>query len=168
MKKANADVENLFMSNEFNYFELLSLKEEFNIDKDILYKNFLELQKLYHPDKLLNKSHIERLAALELASKINHAYETLNDDKKRAEYLLFLKDIVINQETGNNIIPESGMLAEILELSEDANQGIIETLKQEAWNMFKLNYEQKNFEQAAQAIIKIQYLNKLMLSKLVH
>ena len=158
MKKANADVENLFMSNEFNYFELLSLKEEFNIDKDIL----------YHPDKLLNKSHIERLAALELASKINHAYETLNDDKKRAEYLLFLKDIVINQETGNNIIPESGMLAEILELSEDANQGIIETLKQEAWNMFKLNYEQKNFEQAAQAIIKIQYLNKLMLSKLVH
>lgn len=161
MKKENAVAVNHSMSNQLNYFNLLGIEKDFDIDKEVLYKNFLELQKLYHPDKLINKPHIEKIASLSLASRINQAYETLNDDKKRAEYLLLLENIVINQEFGNNINPAPEMLIEILELSEDKDIEKIELLKEEAWGKFKYNYQIKNLKEAAQAIIKLQYLNKI-------
>ena len=159
MRKENVDVENLSMFN--NFFELLNIKQSFEIDQEDLYNHYIKLQSLLHPDKLNSKSRAEKIIAIEAASKLNEAYYILKDDKKRAEYLLFLNNIIINQETDNNISPDPMMLNEILELSEDPDFKLISEKKDECWNIFKENYSKNILNQAAQAIIKLQYLNKI-------
>ena len=150
------------MFDSSNFFELLGIERNFEIDQEALYQNFLELQKLLHPDKLISKSHIEKLVAMEYAAKLNQAYETLKDNKKRAEYLLFLKNVFINRESDNNVKADPMMLNDILELSEDPNIELIASMKEECWRIFKENYSKENLEEAAQAMIKLQYLNKII------
>jgi len=158
MKKANVVVENHFM---LNYFELFALEQEFNIDKKKLHQNYIKLQKLLHPDKQINKTSSEKTISLEYAAQLNLGYKILNDDKLRAEYLLKLHNIIINQEENNNIIPDPIMLNEILELNEEGNIEQISLLKQDCWDNFNHHYAKGNLSMAAQAIIKLQYLNKI-------
>ncbi len=159
MRKENAGVENLSMSD--NYFNLLNLVPKFEIDKENLYSNYIKLQQVFHPDKQQNKSKSEKLVTMEYAAKINKAYQILNDDKKRAEYLLFLEGIIINQEENNNIQPDSLMLNEILEMSENPEGYDISLMKTECWEAFQNSYAEGNLQTAAQFIIKLQYLNKI-------
>lgn len=144
-----------------NYFALLSMTHSFEIDKNQLYTNYIALQQLLHPDKYANKTKAEKLLALEYTSKLNKAYQALNDDKSRAEYLLSLEGIVINQEDHNNVHPEPMMLHEILELSEDPAGHDISSMKEECLDGFRTKYSAGEFESAAQEIIKLQYLSKI-------
>ena len=159
MKKENAAVVNLSMFS--NFFELLNLEQKFDINQEQLQNNYIKLQNILHPDKLNSKSHAEKIIAIEAASKLNEAYHILKDNKKRAEYLLSLNKIIINQETDNNVHPDPMMLNEILELSEDPDLKLITKMKAECWNNFKENYSKNMLNEAAQAIIKLQYLNKI-------
>jgi molecular chaperone HscB len=144
---------------EQNYFELLNLPPQFEIDKKQLLANYVKLQELFHPDKLINKSSAERILGAKNSANLNNAYQVLGDDKKRAEHLLYIKDIIVNRDD-SNIKPDITMLAEIMELSEDPNESEITILKKECWDLFKMNYP-NDLQQAAQAIIKLQYLTKL-------
>lgn len=159
MKKVNADVVSHFMSD--NYFNWLNLDHKFDIDKEKLYQNYIKLQQILHPDKHLHKSGSERIVAMEYAAKINKAYQILNDDKKRAEYLLSLEGIIINQEENNNIHPDPVMLNEILEINEAPEDYDIPLMKAECWEGFQNNYAKGNLQIAAQFIIKLQYLNNI-------
>ena len=149
------------MFNPGNYFDLLGIKQGFNIDQETLYQNYLKLQRLFHPDKQINKSHSEKIIAIEYTANLNKAYETLKNDKTRAEYLLSLHNIIVNQEENNNVNPDPIMLSEILELSEDPNSQDIEKMKAECLESFKHNFDHQNLQTAAQAIIKLQYLSKI-------
>ncbi len=144
-----------------NYFELLSIVHGFDIDKNQLYTNYIALQQLLHPDKYANKTKPEKLLAIEYTSKLNKAYQTLNDDKSRAEYLLSLEGIIINQEDNNNVHPDHVMLHEILELSEDPAKHDISSMKEECLDSFKIKYSAGELESAAQEIIRLQYLSKI-------
>ena len=146
-----------------NYFELLGIKQDFLIDQELLYQNYLKLQHILHPDKLSTKSQAEKIISMEYTAKLNKAYNILNDDKKRAEYLLSLHGVIINVEENNNVQPDSLMLNEILELSEEhQNPEDIHSMQQECWNIFRSNYSKGDFKAAAQGMIKLQYLNKLL------
>ena len=148
------------MSNlEQNYFELLNLPVQFEIDKKKLLENYIKLQELFHPDKLINKSSAERILGAKNSANLNNAYQVLGDDKKRAEHLLYIKNIIVNRDD-SNVKPEVSMLAEIMELSENPNESEIAILKKECWDVFKKSYPD-DLQKAAQAIIKLQYLTKL-------
>ncbi len=161
MKKENADVENHSMFDIDNYFKLFSLKEKFDINKKTLYKNYIRLQQILHPDKFSSKSNVEKNLAIEYTSEVNQGYEVLSDDKKRAEYLLSLKGIIINQEEGNNIHPDPALFHEILDLSEEQDETSIAKMKAGCIEDFKILFNQGDYESAAQAIIKAQFLNRL-------
>ncbi len=159
MKKANVVAVNLSMSD--NFFTLLNVPQEYEIDIQQLEANYIKLQQIFHPDKQVNKTRMEQVIALEYASKINKAYNILRDDQKRAEYLLSLVGVIINQEEGNNLNPDPSMLLEILELNENPTQFNIQQIKQECWEIFTKNFKERNFKVAGHAIIKLQFLNKL-------
>ncbi len=159
MKKANAAAENLSMYD--NYFELLNLEKKFDINKDRLHQNYIRLQQILHPDKQFNKTNSEKFLAMEYTAKLNKAYQILNDDKKRAEYLLSLEGIIINKEENNNVHLDPIILNEILEINEEPEKYDISLIKQECWDSFINHYASNNFKAAAQEIIKLQYLNKL-------
>lgn len=162
MKKVNVVAENPFMFND--YFELLGCEKSFDINEDLLYENYIKLQQVFHPDKQVNSSNIEKNQAIEYTTNLNKAYDVLKDEKKRAEYLLFLKGILVNQEEKNSFNPDPEMLEEILELTENADVFQLETMKNECIDNFRIHYRNNEFEQAAQAIIKLQYLEKIFIS----
>ncbi len=144
-----------------DFFELFNLTPNFFIDEKLLFKNYTELQKAFHPDKQINKSSSERIIALELSSKLNKSYEVLKSPKSRAEYLLFLKDIIVNQEHGNNVEAPFELLEEIMEINENPSSYNINGMKEACLKNFPQFYEQQKYKEAAQELIKLQYLSKI-------
>ncbi|KAG0441309.1 Co-chaperone protein HscB like protein [Dictyocoela muelleri] len=80
------------MIQKINYFDLFKLKPIFNLDKNILQKNYHELCRTLHPDKKIDNK--EKLNSDLLDKKIipfeiiTEGYQTLNNDLKRAEHLM--------------------------------------------------------------------------------
>ena len=71
-----------------NYFELFALPPSFEIDNEALALHYRELQREVHPDRFVHASESERLASVQLASRINEAFQTLSEPLSRARYLL--------------------------------------------------------------------------------
>lgn len=159
MKRVNVAVENLSMYND--YFQLLGCEKAFDLNQDLLYENYIKLQRLFHPDKLVNKSNAEKIQAIEYTTHLNKAYEVLKDEKTRAMYLLSLQGIKVNQEADNtfNLDPET--LEYILELTENIDMFQLEEMKNECIENFRIHYENGELKQAALAITKLQYLDKI-------
>ena len=81
-----------------NYFELFHLAPSFVLDANQLAVQYRQLQQQYHPDRYASASDGERLQALQQASDVNAAYQTLKDPLSRAEYLLMLQGLDIRDE----------------------------------------------------------------------
>lgn len=89
-----------------NYFELFDLPDHYELDSAALAAAYRQLQQQYHPDRFAAASEAERLDALQHASTINTAYQTLKDPLSRAEYLLALAGLDIRQEQQTMQDPE--------------------------------------------------------------
>ena len=73
-----------------NYFELFGLSTDFRIDLDELAKRYRDLQKVTHPDKFANASEQSKRIAMQSATQVNEAFQTLKDPLKRGQYMLQL------------------------------------------------------------------------------
>ena len=60
-----------------NYFVLLGLNHQFNIDLKALESAYFAAQRQYHPDRFIGKPAIERAQALQHSADINQAYERM-------------------------------------------------------------------------------------------
>ncbi len=67
-----------------NYYEILGVDKSATADQ--LKSAYRKLAKQYHPDLYTSKSDAEKKSAEEKFKEINHAYEVLSDDQKRAAY----------------------------------------------------------------------------------
>lgn len=81
-----------------NHFEILGLTAQFELDVSALSATYRELQRQYHPDKYVNASEVEQRLALQKSAQINDAYQTLIDPISRAEHLLALQGLLLNDE----------------------------------------------------------------------
>jgi molecular chaperone HscB len=98
-----------------NYFEVLGLPRRFAVDLAELERRYLELSRAVHPDRVAGRAADERSGAAGQAMDINHAYRTLKRDLPRAEHLLRLEGVSI--EDNQPVAPE--LLTEMLELREE-------------------------------------------------
>lgn len=144
-----------------DYFELLGVEKSFDINQEQLHDNFLKLQQVFHPDKQVNKSSIEKIASIDYASTLNRAYQTLTNDQDRAEYLLSLQGINFGSENESLINLDVGMLEKVLELSENSNVEEISQMQIECIDKFRKYYDGKKFAEATQEIVKLKYLRKI-------
>ena len=87
------------MSIAKNFFEIFSLPASWEIDHSVLDKKFRTLQLTFHPDRYANKNDFEKRLAVQTASTINQAYETLSSPLLRAQYLLKLEGFDADQES---------------------------------------------------------------------
>ena len=85
-----------------DYFELLGIESEFDIDLNLLQSQFHSKMREYHPDQHANKSEEEQKHVLQMSSKINMAKTVLESPLWRAQHLLYLKTHAINGHNGNN------------------------------------------------------------------
>jgi molecular chaperone HscB len=156
-----------------NYFALLGVAVEFDLDLKLLERNYLKLQQLLHPDQFVTKTKPEQILSLKHSALLNNAYDILKNNLSRSEYLLAYHNIIINRDEGNNLDPEYELLEEIMEfrtmISETETIVALEELdkinqqnKAETIKRIAGFFGSKNYYAAAKETIRLRYLNKIM------
>lgn len=79
------------LSASHNHFELFALPVQYQLDRQLLHSQYLKLTHLTHPDAVGGDDHVQ-LEAMQLSARVNEAFATLDDDFRRAEYLLTLRE----------------------------------------------------------------------------
>ncbi len=95
-----------------NAFETMGLAPTFFVDEGELQKRYRALQSETHPDRFVNANDADKRAALERATQINEAYQTLRDPVRRAMYLLWQKN-VNGMDEKNTSMPHDFLVEQI-------------------------------------------------------
>jgi molecular chaperone HscB len=105
-----------------DHFELFGLPARFAVDTTALETRYHELQREVHPDRFASASQAEQRVSMQLATRVNEAYQTLKSPLARAAYLLRLHGIDPEFET-NTAMPAE-FLGEQLELRESLEEAV--------------------------------------------
>ena len=173
MRKVAAVVANRLMFKmqleKLNHFQKFNLETEFQINLSELENKYLKLQQQFHPDTAIDQTVAEINSIL-----INQAYQILKNPTKRAIYLLQLQGINIDDEACI-IKPSQDNLVLVMELREEIldnkdNPITIDLVKQKIKKIIADEMPQvadllveKQYQIAAQKLIKIKYLDKIIL-----
>ena len=159
-----------------NYFELFDLPVRFALDRVALDKAFRELQAQVHPDKFAHAAEADQRVSMQLATRVNEAYQALKVPLKRARYLLELAGVDVAVET-NTAMPMD-FLVEQMEWREAADEARragelheLEHLHHRLRGQLDERYAalgrllddnfQKNADHAAGEVRKLMFLEKL-------
>ena len=158
-----------------DHFALFGLTPAFRVDPLSLDKRFRELQARVHPDRFAHAGDSERRRSLQLATRVNEAYQTLKNPLLRAQYLLSLAGESVDKENNTAMPPE--FLMEQMEWREavaEARQareyGELEQLHHRVRQRMSKRYEQlaellddqHDYIQAADRIRRLMFLEKLL------
>ena len=157
-----------------NHFDLFGLAQSFGIDVAQLEQQYRALQTLVHPDKSAHLPDAEQRLAMQRATLVNEAYQTLRNPLCRARYLLSLHGVDI-QEENNTLMPPDFLLAQMewREAVSEARQardaaaldGLEARLQRETRELesrlaVKIDTE-KNYAAAAELARKLRFMEKL-------
>ncbi len=98
-----------------NYFELFGLPVAPTVDRSVISKKYIELQKKYHPDFFSNAGTEEQDDVLLLSADVNKAYKTFQSPDKTIAY--FLQTIGMLEEGEKYALPPD-FLMEMMEINE--------------------------------------------------
>jgi molecular chaperone HscB len=76
-----------------NHFELFGLPTAYALERDKLDAAYRELQNAVHPDRFAAQPEAEQRVAMQWATQVNEAYQTLKHPVNRGVYLLSLQGI---------------------------------------------------------------------------
>ena len=160
-----------------NYFDLFGLPVSFVLDSGALSDRYRELQRVVHPDRYANAPDQDQRLALQQATLVNEAYQTLRDPLKRALYMLRLQGVDTSQETA--ITRDPAFLMRQMELREalaevrdqpdpgerlDALMGDIRRMIEAEVAKLAVQLETATpdqLEAARESVDRMQFLNKL-------
>ena len=159
------------------HFDLFGLPQVFDVDLELLDRNYRELQRSVHPDRFVNASDLERRLSMQQATLINEGYQALKDPLKRGRYLLQLDGREFDDE--RNTTSDTAFLMEQMELrealadvrgSEDAFQALGQIMDRIAADIDRLVSELQNqfskadadsLDGAADSLTKMQFFRRL-------
>lgn len=95
-----------------NHFELFGLPARFAVDAAVLDARYHELQREVHPDRFAAAPDAERRLSMQLATRVNEAYQTLKSPLKRAVYILQLRGVDPQFET-NTAMPSEFLMEQM-------------------------------------------------------
>ncbi len=107
-----------------NYFEFFGLKPSFAISPSLLKSKYYKISKTKHPDRFVHLDDDSRSKAEKEYSEINQAYEVMQDENRRLQYLLQILGIISSDE---NFTLDQMFLMSMLDLND-----LIDTAPQEA------------------------------------
>lgn len=150
-----------------NYFELFDIPVCLQVDKSALAKKYFELQKQHHPDFYTQAGEDEQMKALEKSSLINKALKVLQNPDQTIQYVLQLKELVMENEKYE--LPP-GFLMKMMELNEKLVEEDLQTFKQEVAGLENVLYEEvgdiiKNYNNDTITIEKLLKLKEYYFKK---
>lgn len=106
------------------HFELFGLPQSYALDRDKLDTAYRELQNTVHPDRFAAQPEAEQRVAMQWATQVNEAYQTLRHAVNRGVYLLKLQGIDALDANNTKMAPAFLMQQmEWREAIEDARAG---------------------------------------------
>lgn len=151
------------------------MPENFEVDNAQLTQRFRQLQQHLHPDRFASKPEAERRWSMQAASFVNEAYQTLQNDLRRAGYILQRNGISIDEETDTQMDPmflmEQMELRESLEMAESAAdplssldeiRGLLRSSIVEKNEAFATAAEAASWQDARTVARQWQFLDKLL------
>ena len=157
-----------------NYFEIFGLPVDYAVDQELLGDRFLDLQKQVHPDRFAAGTDQEKRLAVQWATLVNTANETLRTSLPRAIYILGLRGVELEH---NPTLPAAFLMDQI-DLREQ-----LESIEEGKGNLEKLDSFREKMEQdinkvqaefkesldkdtgkAERLVYELQFLSKLMAS----
>ncbi len=107
-----------------DYFALLGLPRRHVLDVEELERVYRDVQASVHPDKHAHRADADRRLAMQWATRVNEAYQTLKAPLKRAQYLLHLAGHDIGLES-NTAMPAEFLMQqmELREAVGEAREG---------------------------------------------
>lgn len=154
-----------------DHYARLGMQPTFDVDYDLLEKQYFGFQRRLHPDRFAAKSARERALSQSQATSLNEAYETLKDPLKRAAYLMELKGrkvdltacgtindpvLLMEQMEKREAIAEANSVETITKLSADADSEVIACQCH-----ISAAFNADNLDEAGHLTIRLKYLAKL-------
>lgn len=158
---------------DIDHFTRLGLDKKFEIGEKILDVAYFSKQRLLHPDLFVRKSDREKKFSMGHAVDLNDAYEILKSPLKRAEYLLKLEGIIVNQDNSQSVKPSQALLLESLDMREELDNIKDEVrlrvfaikvadAKMACIDEIKRQLDEKELNGATQNTTRLRYLEKLI------
>lgn len=157
-----------------NHFELFGLVPSFQFDLTQLEQSWRDIQAQVHPDKHAHLGDAERRLAMQWATHVNEAYQTLRQPLARARYLLQLRGV--ESDEASNTAMSQAFLMEQMEWREaiaearaaespEALERLDARLRaeiQERHERLRLALdEQHHFTAAAEQVRELKFMEKL-------
>ena len=153
-----------------NYFKLLGIEQNYAIDLDLLDQQYFAMQLKYHPDKRGDIS--EKNFNLAISIDLNKAYSVLRDDLARAEHLLMLNNVSLDELAARQSIPQSQLkiIWDELELVENTVelaklQNLLDNKIYEQKDLIVLlttAFQNHNIQDALETAVMLKYLKTLI------
>lgn len=153
-----------------SYFALLDIEQKYDIDLNTLNIQYFAMQLKYHPDKAQNIQ--EKQNNLAISIDLNKAYQMLKDDLLRAEHLLLLNNIHLNEsyvrqgmkaEQLNDIWCDLELVEntqELLELENILAKKVVE--QKQLLHSLTDAFKKQNMQSALDFTIKLKYLKNVI------
>ena len=108
-----------------DYFQMLSVPRQFDLDEKLLHDKFLALNRHAHPDFHANETPEVQQLSLQISAAVNDAYRTLTDPLQRGAYLLQLlggKTSAEDKSVPDGFLPTMMMMQEEIEDAKSGNE----------------------------------------------
>lgn len=158
---------------EQDYFELLGMPQQFDIDDNKLQEQLRELQKQFHPDNYAGQEPELTQQALLASSQVNQAYTTLKDPLNRAIYLLQLYGVIVDLVHDTKFSPQFLMAQielreEIAEAEQDSNIEKLEEIERKIQFTskdliaeIKINFASADYQRVVELVKMLAFYTKL-------
>ncbi|MBN1379338.1 MAG: Fe-S protein assembly co-chaperone HscB [Gammaproteobacteria bacterium] len=156
-----------------SYFKLFSLPISYQLKRSELDCRYQSLQRQVHPDRYAAAGESEQLFAMQAASQVNNAYQTLRNPLQRAIYMLELAGI---DPVDHSVSMPPDFLGEQIELREQLAEAPhaakpateLSKLKAHAdacskqlYDELNVQFENQDYQAAVITIQKLQFFQKL-------
>ena len=158
-----------------SYFECFQLEAFFSIDQLKLADQYQLLQLQFHPDRFVNANDQDKRIAMQVTSHINEAFKTLKDDQMRARYLLQMQGVEFDEDKDTTqdmeFLVGQMELREAIDTVDQQSDALtaLDTLAEQAAaqkkqlvQVFQESYDQQQWEQAKEAVLKLQFFKRLL------
>lgn len=154
-----------------NFFDLFELPEDFNIDLEKLDQHYQRIQKDIHPDRFASSSSEIKTESVKKTAQVNDAYQTLKSPVRRAEYLLRLAGVHMDDDKFT-AVPQDFLMQQMewreeLETHKD-NKAHLEKLlkdvinkKNEMMHLLPNFFNQKMLLEAIKVTHELHFIEKM-------
>jgi len=158
-----------------DYFTLFGLPRTQSLDLESLEQRFRAVQAEVHPDKHAHAAAADKRLAMQWATRVNEAFQTLKSPGKRARYLLHLLGHDPQIES-NTAMPAEFLMSQmelreaVMEARAAADETALDAVRSRLLNEIRVEYERmaelidmtNDYTAAANLVRQLMFQEKLL------